>query len=199
MKHCNTCGKPEGEISFGKNSSGITGFYLKCKQCRNKVSLKYRTENSETLRDKYHSTPKTEEFKQAVRDRSKKHYEENKDSYHKRNALWAKNNPDKIRGFTEKWAKANPDKAAKHSANRRAAKLQATPNWFREFDEFVMDIAYKTAKEREEVYGIPFHVDHIIPLQGETVCGFHRGLNVQVIPAYENLSKGNKLLVKYKG
>jgi hypothetical protein len=55
--------------------------------------------------------------------------------------------------------------------------------------------AYKLAKLRTEMFGFSWHVDHIVPLQGEFVSGFHTPYNLQVIPAINNLQKGNSYAI----
>ena len=72
--------------------------------------------------------------------------------------------------------------ASYNTAKRKAAKLKATPPWadLEKIKEF-----YNNCPEG-------YHVDHIIPLQGERVRGLHILHNLQYLPAKENLSKGNK-------
>ncbi len=71
-----------------------------------------------------------------------------------------------------------------YSNKRRAAKLQRTPKWANMGK--IMDI-YKKCPEG-------YHVDHIVPLQGNSVCGLHVEYNLQYLTAAENLEKSNKLL-----
>ena len=51
---------------------------------------------------------------------------------------------------------------------------------------------YAEAKRLTDETGIPHHVDHIIPLLGEFVCGLHVHTNLQVLPGSDNIRKGNR-------
>lgn len=59
----------------------------------------------------------------------------------------------------------------------------------------VMKEALHLRTLRFKVTKIKWHIDHVIPLKGKTVCGLHVWNNFAVIPALENLSKGNKEMV----
>lgn len=80
--------------------------------------------------------------------------------------------------------------AAAAAMARRACLLNATPPWV---DPRALLAIYEERARIERETGIPHHVDHIVPLQGEGVCGLHVPWNLRVIPARENLRKGNRL------
>lgn len=75
-------------------------------------------------------------------------------------------------------AKTQPARQAKYNA----AKLQRTPPWA---DLNKIKEIYDNCPEG-------YHVDHIIPLQGEFISGLHIETNLQYLPALDNIKKGNK-------
>lgn len=60
---------------------------------------------------------------------------------------------------------------------------QATPPW------------HETALVNQFIAACPdgYHIDHIVPLRGKSVCGIHTLSNLQYLPAQENLKKSNKI------
>lgn len=115
-----------------------------------------------------------------------------KDEFMKSSKLW-----DGLRSeckAQEKVCENNRDQTKRKSyyAYRRANKYLRTPTWLTFEQKLEIECFYYKAMRYEEETGIKYHVDHIVPLQGENVCGLHVPWNLQVIPAKENLSKGNK-------
>ena len=90
------------------------------------------------------------------------------------------------------WKQLNPALVLAQKAKRRSKKLNATPSWLtQEHHKQIADM-YWLAKDLEAISGQQYHVDHIIPLLGDNVCGLHVPWNLQVLPADVNMSKSNK-------
>jgi len=77
-------------------------------------------------------------------------------------------------------------------ARRKSAKLRRTPQWVGSEERWLIQEAYELALLRTKMFGFPWHVDHIIPLQGKLVSGLHAPINLRVVPAVVNLKKGNQ-------
>jgi hypothetical protein len=94
----------------------------------------------------------------------------------------------------KKWQQENKGLACAKDRLKEIRKMSGNrvPNWLTESDFLAMKCIYQVAAMRNTSSNIKWSVDHIIPLNGKTVCGLHVPSNLQVIPLSENLSKGRK-------
>ena len=124
-----------------------------------------------------------------------------------RDAAYRKANRVKVSAIEAAWKAKNPEKVLIHKQNakgkykaqknfdtamRRLSLYKRTPHWLSVDDRWMIEQAYELATLRAKMFGFKWHVDHIIPLRGKTVSGLHVPWNIQVIPAIENIRKGNK-------
>lgn len=79
---------------------------------------------------------------------------------------------------------------ARDKANLRVTRAKQA-RFTDELTSFVTSEAHELRKMRNELTGIVWHVDHIVPLKGTQVSGLHIWSNLQVIPKTTNLIKGN--------
>lgn len=99
------------------------------------------------------------------------------------------NNTDQIRIRISDYQKNNRDVCCAISARYKAQKLKATPVWA---NHDLISAIYKRASEMLDENGKVFHVDHIVPLQSDYVCGLHVENNLQILTGSENMSKQNR-------
>jgi len=92
------------------------------------------------------------------------------------------------------WKANNPLQVLADNKVRRRKHRNATPPWLSRKQKSEIRQLYQIAMTMTQTTGEQYVVDHIVPLQGETVCGLHVPWNLRVITQEENLKKSNKLL-----
>lgn len=102
---------------------------------------------------------------------------------------WMANNVDKMKEYRKSYRLSNPSIFANATQRRNAKKKKASVLWANQSK--ILDM-YKLAENLSKKTGIKYHVDHMIPLQSNFVCGLHCEANLQVIPAIDNIKKSNK-------
>lgn len=153
-------------------------------------TAKYRATHAQELlvRSRAYRTEHCEQLRQDARKRRA----EQREVVSYRNARWYAENPGKFTARTNAWKRANPEKVAVLRDIYRLRKVQAVPGWFSELDLFVAQEAVLLRGVRQQLTGVKWHVDHVVPLRGRNVCGLHVYSNLAVVPATANLKKHNR-------
>lgn len=177
MKQCTTCKAIKERSEFYKEKLGADGLRASCKACEVRRASNYVKKNRE-----------------RVAARKAEHRKSNSEKIAITRARWVSKNREAVLAYAKEYALRNPEKRRATQSVRRARKLSATPGWFGEFDEFVMQEAAALCAERERATGFAWQVDHMIPLQAKKACGLHCAANLQVIPAALNRRKRNRMI-----
>lgn len=152
-------------------------------------------------------------FKKNVLNRAKRYRDANKEKIAEQQKNWREKNEKYGKEYYEKnkerilecnrtnpntkehrrrWNTSNKGHKLFLTRMRQKKIKQATPFWaclddIREF--------YIICQKLTEETNIPHHVDHIIPISNDLVCGLHIASNLQILTKSENLTKGNKFTV----
>lgn len=174
-----------------------------CVECHKEYVRQYQEENREHLREKkrqwYSDNPDYNRKYRAnnldrIIENDRRYRAENRDRLRENDRQYSADNRERLREYCRQWRSENKEKISANSAKHRAYKLQRTLLHDEELTHFVMQEAQQHTQDMESFFGISFHVDHMIPMMGELVSGFHVWYNLQVVPAELNLSKHNRLI-----
>jgi hypothetical protein len=216
-KTCRGCAQVKPLSLFPKHKQAKDGCLNFCKVCKYAKVKAYRTENTDELKAKRNQlrdsqgrttrkkylekirahpmgTPETSidrearvKVEEAVN--KKRYYAANKERIQAKHAAYIKTEGyKKTRSI---WVEKNRAAIVARVNKRNAAKLKRTPTWLTDSDLDRIKCLYQLAAMRNRESGQPWHVDHIIPLQGAFVSGLHVPNNLRVIPAVDNRRKNN--------
>jgi len=210
MKRCPTCNKTKTIECFFRDSSRSDGYEGVCKDCRKVLRVGdakiYYLKNKDRIKKRVHGYYLLN--KDKILTSQKIYYENNKEKVLEVNKLWRENNKDRKALMDKLYVESNSEKVKRYksdwdkkwrannkgiknanTAKRHAALMRRTPNYA---DLTQIKQFYTEAERLTKETGVPYHVDHIIPLQGLIVCGFHHENNLRIVTAKENMSKGNR-------
>jgi hypothetical protein len=186
-KRCLKCGEIKSLSNFSKNRANKDGLRNWCKTCDCQRVKEWQQNNRERR-----SQWKKEYYqnnRESISQHNKEYYQSNKDKASQRRKKWYQNNRDKALLCDKEWRQDNPDKARAGYARRRATKRNATPSWA---NKAAIAQIYAEALWLQDFTGEPYHVDHIVPLKSDFVCGLHVPANLQTLPGVENIAKSNR-------
>ena len=169
-KSCPKCQQSKPLAMFSPDKRTRTGVQSKCKPCQAQVAAQYRKD-------------KPDLYNAAI----KKNYIVNYDNILLSQMRYRAKNKDKVAEWKRTDRLNNRSRIAANNAYRRAATIQRTVAWA---NIDAIKSIYDEAQQISMLVGEWYHVDHIIPLIGKNVSGFHIESNLQIIPAIENLRKG---------
>lgn len=174
MKTCSNCHLAKLEIDFGQKTSNKDGLQSRCRACRILESDARYEKYSESIKNQVSAylQIKNQDQTFVLKEQIRKQKYKQTDHAKQIDKLYRKTH----------WQELLPKLRVK-TAQRRAAKLKATPSWADH--EKIKQIYLNCPKGH--------HVDHIVPLKGKNVSGLHVEYNLQYLPAKENLSKGNRI------
>ena len=187
-KVCTKCKVEKTLHEFHRDKKGRDGRCWECKACAIERASSWQREHAGRVnaanRARYKVNPAIS--KAASRAWSKAHPESGRASSRKwRNAHLAM---DKVRQAA--WHNSNKALCASYTTARKAQKLMAMPGWA---NKDAIRFFYAEAAAKTAATGLAHHVDHIVPLQSNRVCGLHVEHNLRVIPASANVIKGNRV------
>ena len=173
MKVCTKCKKMRQENEFAADLRHLDGLQSQCRECQRKGAADWYLRNQ-----------------QVASANACRYYQENKEKQNEnaRNR-YAKDNSNFV-AARKSWEKRNRDKTRARWQRHDAAKRQAIPLWA---DHGKIEEKFSLARKMEIDTGISHHVDHIVPLQSDIVCGLHCEENLMVLSASENTRKGNRI------
>jgi hypothetical protein len=197
---CTECVKARVRAYAEKNASSIAGKDKAYREA-NKVSIgikrrAYYEENIERF------SVRNKEYREANRelllDRGRTYYQDNREVFLECAREYYRENRDSVLARAKSYYAENTELLKVRAIHKRAARAKRIVDWGPETTAATLEkeLQLQALAQRltcEE--GVPYEVDHMLPMQGKFVCGLHVWNNLQVLPERLNVRKGNRMIL----
>lgn len=123
--------------------------------------------------------------------RNSKHYYDNHQENRERLSKYYYDNHDREKEYRRQHYRNNKSAYLANNYLRDKRIKIATPNWLTKEMRNEIKLKYLISGRLSSIHKVEYHVDHIVPICGDKVCGLHVPWNLQVILGEENLQKSN--------
>lgn len=103
-------------------------------------------------------------------------------------------NSDRLLAKAKSYRDENRHKYVRLCRERRIKIKGATPSWLNEEQKRQIDNIYRECAMLNSKDKASNHVDHIIPINSDYVCGLHVPWNLQILSAKDNVQKSNRVI-----
>lgn len=202
---CRTCGSLKNFSEFYKRSADKP--YLDCKACEKEKQNQYRQQNCTDIKARMYAWRESNkdvltakrnaqraELNQKSRDAYYADVEKSRARARTNTAKYREKNRDAERVRNRERMRANYKKyyeSGKHRWTEQRARRRAQEKKILWSDAAAIKNIYAAAQKMRES-GIKCHVDHIVPLKSNIVCGLHVLENLVIVDAFDNWTKGNR-------
>lgn len=165
-------------------------YYHSNKEARSVAAKAYREKTKDAI--KAYQAVYREKNRGKAKEYKARYYLDNREDILAKTAANIRKKPEIARESSRRYRRNNKEKIYALTRLKQAEKMQRTPLWLTEDDLWMMREIYALATLRTKLTKVRHEVDHIVPLKGKTVSGFHVPTNLQVLTKAENRLKHNQ-------
>ena len=182
QKSCRICGKTKSSDLFYRDKGKKDGLAYCCKECSNEKVSQWIRDNPSRHKANQSSFYQRTKATRAIYNQM--YNSINKERKAENDKIWHEANKDHVRKRAKIYRASPKGRAIKNESTRRSRIPfeNAVPAWADR--QAILEFYANCPKG--------YHVDHIIPIKGKTVCGLHVIQNLQYLTASENARKTNR-------
>ncbi|MEN6544486.1 MAG: hypothetical protein ABFE07_00420 [Armatimonadia bacterium] len=163
----------------------------KCLACHRERQARIRDTPEQKEARRAYDRRRWEKDRAYFIEKGRRYHADNRDQVNEQKREYWAENREQMAEARKRWKAKNRARVRHMNACRKKLIAIATPPWA---DRSAILAVYEEAERVTEATGVQHHVDHIVPIKGESVCGLHVHYNLRPLPWDQNIKKKNRLV-----